>query len=35
MLLSDIDKIGKGLTVAKRDADPWLELASLAAFLRR
>ena len=35
MLLSDIDKIGKGLTVAKRDADPWLELAGLAAFLRR
>ena len=35
MLLSDIDKIGKGLTVSKRDADPWLELAGLAAFLRR
>lgn len=35
MLLLDIDKIGKGLTVAKRDADPWLELAGLAAFLHR
>ena len=35
MLLADIDKIGKGLTVAKRDTDPWLELAGLVAFLRR
>lgn len=35
MLIGDIDKIGKGLIVANRDADPWTELAGLAAFLRR
>ena len=35
ILLGDIDRIGKGLVVTKRDADPWLELASLASFLRK
>ncbi len=35
MLAADIDKISKGLVVADRDADPWVELASLASFLAR
>ena len=35
MLAADIDKISKGLVVADRDADPWIELASLASFLAR
>lgn len=34
-LIGDIDRIGKGLVVASRDADPWLEIASLASFLRK
>ncbi len=35
ILVGDIDRIGKGLVVANRDADPWLEIASLASFLRK
>lgn len=35
ILIGDIDRIGKGLVVANRDADPWLELGSLASFLRK
>lgn len=33
LLCADIDKISKGLTVANRDTDPWVEIAALAAFL--
>ncbi len=35
ILIGDIDRIGKGLVVANRDTDPWLEIASLASFLRK
>lgn len=35
MLAADIDKISKGLVVADRDSDPWVELASLASFLAK
>lgn len=35
MLAADIDKISKGLVVADRDSDAWIELASLASFLAR
>ena len=32
-LCADIDKISKGLVVANRDTDPWVEIAALAVFL--
>lgn len=35
MLAADIDRISKGLFVADRDSDPWLEILSLVAFLAR
>lgn len=33
LLCADIDKISKGLVVPNRDSDPWVEIASLAAFV--
>lgn len=33
LLCADIDAISKGLVVPNRDSDPWVEIASLAAFL--
>ncbi|MDO4936617.1 MAG: DNA polymerase III subunit delta [Sutterellaceae bacterium] len=35
LLAADIDRISKGLFVADRDSDPWLEILSLVAFLAR
>ncbi len=32
-LCADIDKISKGLIVANRDTDPWVEIAALAVFI--
>lgn len=35
LLAADIDRISKGLFVADRDSDPWLEILSLVGFLAR
>lgn len=35
ILAADIDRISKGLFVADRDSDPWLEILSLVGFLAR
>lgn len=35
LVLADIDRIAKGLAVADRDSDPWIELKSVCLFLAR